>query len=65
MNEELEQQAHLLSDLGEHVDASHLRLRGLRKRIREVLEATKGDRQLQLIAALCVVLAILVFTAFL
>jgi hypothetical protein len=57
MNEELEQQAHLLSDLGETVDASNLRLRGLRKRIREVLEATKGERQLQLIAALCVVLA--------
>lgn len=65
MHEELEQQSLLLGDLQEHTDASQMRLRGLRKRIRETMEATKHDRQLQLICVLSAVLAVLVITAFL
>lgn len=65
MHEELEQQSLLLGDLDNQVDASNLRLRGLRKRTRQLIEETKKDRQLQLIAVLCVVLAILIVTAFL
>lgn len=64
MHEELEQQSLLLGDLQDHVDSSNLRLRGLRKRIGEVLKSTKNDRQLQAIFVLSAILAVLVFTSF-
>ena len=64
MNEELEQQGLLLGDLDGQVEASTLRMRGLRKRTRQLIEETRKDRQLQLIAVMCVVLAVLVVTAF-
>jgi hypothetical protein len=64
MHEELEQQSLLLGDMGDHVDATQMRLRGLRKRIGEVLQATRSDRQLQMIFALSGILAVLVVTSF-
>ncbi|KIY91374.1 hypothetical protein MNEG_16590, partial [Monoraphidium neglectum] len=52
MNEELEQQHLLIGDLTDHTDTSQLRLRGLRKRIKEVTDAARNDGQLKLIAVL-------------
>lgn len=64
MHEELESQGLLLSDLDAHVDATQLRLKGVRKRVAEVTRAVAADGQLRMICVLSVILAILVITAF-
>ncbi|KAI8466660.1 MAG: hypothetical protein J3K34DRAFT_433034 [Monoraphidium minutum] len=65
MHGELEEQSLLLGEFESDADAAALRLRGARRKTRQLLDAAKADRQLQLIAALCAILAILVVTAFL
>ena len=47
------------------MDTTEMRLRSVRKRVADIIQATKSDRQLQIIATLTVVLIILVVTAFL
>eukprot|EP00877_Chromochloris_zofingiensis_P007247 jgi/Chrzof1/2776/Cz11g29010.t1 len=64
MHDELEEQEFLLSDLQDHVDTSNLKIRGLRKRVTDILQRSRGDKQLWLIAFLSVVLVILTVIAF-
>lgn len=56
-------QAGLLSGLQEDTDTTHLRLRGLRKKVSDVIKQTRKDRQLCLILALSVVLIVLTVLA--
>lgn len=56
-------QAGLLSGLEEDTDTTHLRLRGLRKKVSDVIKQSRTDRQLCLILVLSVVLVILTVLA--
>jgi hypothetical protein len=56
-------QAGLLSGLQEDTDTTHLRLRGLRKKVSDVIKQSRTDRQLCLILALSAVLIVLTVLA--
>lgn len=56
-------QAGLLSGLEEDTDTTHLRLRGLRKKVADVIKQSSKDRQLCLIIGLSVVLVVLTVLA--
>jgi hypothetical protein len=56
-------QAGLLGGLQEDTDTTHLRLRGLRKKVSDVIKQSRKDRQLCLILVLSVVLVVLTVVA--
>lgn len=56
-------QAGLLSGLEEDTDTTHLRLRGLRKKVADVIKQSRKDRQLCLILCLSVLLVVLTVLA--
>lgn len=58
-------QAGLLSGVQEDLDSTHLRLRGVRKKVASVLRQSRQDRQLCLIIGLSCVLVILTMLALL
>ena len=63
MHEELSEQEALLSDLQESTDTTNLKLRGLRRRVADIIQRSKSDRQLTLVIVLSVVLVIMTFLA--
>eukprot|EP00775_Hariotina_reticulata_P004516 gene4516-4769_t len=63
MYDELEEQALLLDNVQEDTDTTQLRLRGLRKKVTDVLKQARTDRQLCLILTLSVVLVVLTVMA--
>lgn len=56
-------QSLLLDNLQEDTDTSQLRLRGLRRKVQEVIKRSRQDRQLCLILVLSVVLVVLTVVA--
>jgi hypothetical protein len=56
-------QDQLLHDLTDGVDSQNLKLRGLQKRVQDILKRTKWDSQLMTIVILSVILVVLTVAA--
>lgn len=62
MSEELHQQAVIISDLQEIMDTTQIQIRSLKRRVREALQSSHSDWQLQAIMLLSMLLVVLILT---